>query len=66
MFDPMRIAEFSTVSRIDPAPPTPEAIGRIYATLNDCLTQLDDMHVHLAAAHLSACLDVLTRDFNPD
>lgn len=39
-----------------------ESVDHVYDLLNDCLLKLDTMHMPVAAAHLSACLETLKQN----
>jgi hypothetical protein len=42
------------------------SIEHVRTLLTTCLAQLDALNAQVAAAHLSACLDVLQQDFKSD
>ena len=62
MFQAMPIADLSAAKGgVATAP-----IQQVQALLTTCLARLDALDAQVAAAHLSACLDTLRQDFNPD
>jgi len=58
----MRSADLTNAPRAVASAP----IHHVRAVLQDCLARLDALDAPVAAAHLSACLDVLRQDVNPD